>query len=289
MMNTIANAIYCLVLGSFTMICSSCDNQSRTPQAEVIILDLKSGDGISESIDLICEPTNWTQARFDSINTAINTLASAGGLNRKINADKKLWAKLFTSSASCLERKVDSIFRLPVYSDYAQMQKDLNYLQRYLHLYQKVGIDIDSVNPSLQKVSKLFAEYDERLKRSRYIFSQQPKFLEAYRQSYDETARMIKEDSQPHAYWSNYFSHNQEIVEGVNAFPKRLSDSRYAYYSKLEKLIEEEALNENFSKEKLESVEDEFYNMAKDYNNNAINKLKSFRESYTPKTETISE
>lgn len=284
-MNKMLNLICCSMFATTCILCESCVEKSGPSKDDVVILDLKSGDGIRRSIDIISVSSAWTQARFDSINTAINTLASAGALNRNINEDKKHLANLFTSSASCLERKADSIFRLPVYTGYAQMKNDLSFLKKFFAIYLNAGVNIDSINPSLVKVTDLFAEYDKRLKLSKYTFGQEAKYLVAYSQDYTNTEKSIKENGTPNEYWNNYFSHNTEIVSGVNAFPSRLSQSRYDYYSALEIIIEKKAIEENFSKEELESVEDRFYAMAKDYNQSAISKLKTFRENYTPRTD----
>ena len=75
----------------------------------------------------------------------------------------------------------------------------------------------------------------------------------------------------------------------MNAFPSRLSKSRSDYYAALEILVENKAIEENFSKKELEAVEITFYNMAKEYNQEAINKLGKFRETYTPKPEETTE
>lgn len=288
-MNKIVKIVCCSMFATMFIVFESCNDKPRTSGPGVVVLDLKSGDGIRRSIDIISVPSVWTQARFDSINTAINTLASAGALNRNINEDKKHLANLFTSSASCLERKVDSIFRLPVYTGYAQMKNDLSFLNKYFAIYLNAGVNIDSINPSLVKVTDLFAEYDKRLKLSKYTFGQNAKYLVAYSQDYTNTEKSIKENGKPNEYWSNYFSHNTEIVSGVNAFPSRLSKSRSDYYAALEILVEKKANEENFSKEELEAVETTFYNMAKGYNQNAIDKLGRFRENYTPKPEEITE
>ena len=263
-----------------TFIFCSCKDKSRTPDSNVIVLDLKSGDGIRKSINIISTSKTWTQERFESINTAINTLASAGAINRNINEDKKHLANLFTSSAYCLERKVDSIFQLSVYTDYAQMKEDLKFLQSYLPIYLDAGVNIDSTNTSLEKVADLFAEYDHRLELSRYTFAQKAVYLRAYNQNYTNTEKAIKDDSK--GYWSKYFSNNKELVDALNDFPRRLSESRYNYYNKLEALIESKALKDNFSKQELENAEERFYYMAENYNQKAISKLETFRENYTP-------
>lgn len=292
-MNKTIKIVYCSLLASLFIICESCNDKPRTTGPGVVILDLKSGDGIRRSIDIISVPSVWTQARFDSINTAINTLASAGALNRNINEDKKHLANLFTSSASCLERKVDSIFRQPVYTGYAQMKNDLSFLNKYFAIYLNAGVNIDSINPSLVKVTDLFAEYDDRLKKSQRQFDIKAVYLKAYPYSeksdyYKNAVDKIKSDK-PKAYWTTYFSHNTEIVNGVNAFPSRLSRSRSDYYAALEILVENKAIEENFSKEELEAVEKSFYNMATGYNQKAIDKLGKFRENYTPKPEETTE
>lgn len=283
-MNKTLGALFCLVLATFISSCGE-NKPPRTSYKPAIVLDLKSGEGIRKSIVLTCNPQNWTQARFDSINTAINTLASAGRLNRNINEDKKHLANLFTSSAVCLEQKVDSIFKLSVYKEYPQMKKDLVYLKKYLPIYIKAAVRIDSVNPSIAKIEELFFEYEKRLRLSRNTFQQKAQFLVPYSQNYTQIENIIKENNKPKEYWSKYFCHNKEIVEGVNAFPSRLSKSRKDYYANLEELVEKIAIDENYSKEKLESVEDDFYRMAKDYNQNAISKLRMFREGYTPKSD----
>ena len=292
-MNNIVKIVCCSIFATAFVLCESCKNESRAPKPGGITLDLKSGEGIRKSIYLISVPVNWTQARFDSINLAISSLASSGEIDQDEDEDKEFLADLFTSSALCLENKVDSVFRQPVYSGYGQMKSDLIFLQKYLPKFLKIGVVIEPKNPSLEKVAELFAEYDDRLKKSQRQFDIKAVYLNAYPYSeksdyYKNAVDKIKSDK-PKAYWTTYFSHNKEIVNGVNAFPSRLSKSRSDYYAALEILVENKAIEENFSKEELEAVEKSFYNMATGYNQKAIDKLGKFRENYTPKPEETTE
>lgn len=266
----------CCILAMSIIMFESCVHSSRTQSSDAIILDLKSGDGIKRSIEQICKPQLWTQNRFDSINTAINTLASAGVLNRNINEDKKHLANLFTSSAYCLERKVDSVFQLPVYSGYDKMKDDLAFLKKYLTIYLNAGVVIDDINPSLSKVEDIFDEYDTRLKKSKYYFSQKVVFLKDYSMSYKETEREIKNNEKD--YWNKYFSKNKEIVNNVNAFPNRLKASRKEYYKALEDTIESVTIKKHYTLEDFLKVQTEFVKMAEDYNQDAIKKLEAFRQ-----------
>ena len=292
-MNNIVKIVYCSMFATMFVLCESCKDESRAPEPSGITLDLKSGEGIRKSINLISTPLNWTQARFDSINLAISSLASSGEIDQDEDEDKEFLADLFTSSALCLEHKVDSIFRLPVYNGYGQMKSDLVFLQEYLPKFLKIGVAIEPNNPSLVKVTDLFAEYDDRLKKSKRQFDIKAVYLNAYPYSekhdyYKNAVKKITSDK-PKAYWTTYFKHNTEIVSGVNAFPSRLSKSRSDYYAALEILVENKAIKENFSKEELEAVERTFYNMADGYNKEAIKKLEKFREDYTPRPEETTE
>lgn len=52
------------------------------------------------------------------------------------------------------------------------MKNDLRFLNKYFAIYLNAGVNIDSINPSLVKVTDLFAEYEKRLKLSKYTFGQ---------------------------------------------------------------------------------------------------------------------
>lgn len=291
-MNKILKLLCCPIFVTMLVLCGACKDESRAPKPGGLTLDLNSREGIRKAIRLISTPENWTQARFDTINLAISSLAYSGEIDQDMDEDKEFLADLFSSSALCLEHKVDSVFRQPVYNGYDQMKSDLIFLQQYLPKFLEIGVIIEPKNPSLEKVAELFAEYDDRLKKSKSSFWVGAVYLKAYPYSeksnyYKNAVDKIKSD-EPKAYWTTYFSHNKEIVTGLNAFPSRLSSARTTYYDKLEEKIEKIANEENFSKEELEAVETTFYNMATGYNQNAIKKLGKFREEYKPiQEETI--
>lgn len=244
---------------------SSCGKPSPSVKADkAIILELNSGEGISKSIALITDDLNaWNQMRFDSINSAINSLAAADLLNKNINQDKKLWGELFTASAACLERKVDNIFKRSVYSGYSQMNQDLKFLQRFHKLYLEVGVDIDEENKQLDHVADIFAHYNQVLQLSRSLFGQKAVYqvgqpLKKYMIESGATKKKIENDK----YYGLYFKHNKEIVGGVEDFPNRIVTARKNYYKNLAKKIQEVGTKDSLSYAVLSGVQTEFYNLA---------------------------
>lgn len=272
------------LLGASVIVClafASCKNNANVQRMESLQLDLKSGDGIIKSIEAItANPSNWTQARFDSINIAINSLASANLLNTNINEHLSHLGNLFTSSAACLEHRVDSVFRLSEYRGYTQMQSDLAFLKSYNQIFCDAGVSIDEENTSLAKVSDIFFQYEKVKSLSNSQFRKTAHFLEGYNLSYERA----QSDIENNRYYGTYFSHNSEIQRSIKDFPARVKRSKENYMSDLEKLIEEEAIEKKFSFDQLSETQSEFYKMAKGINQEAINKLDAFVTNYVDPT-----
>lgn len=277
------------LLGTSVIVCltfASCKNNANVQRMESLQLDLKSGEGIIKSIEAItANPSNWTQERFDSINIAINSLASANLLNTNINEHLSHLGNLFTSSAACLEHQVDSIFRLSEYRGYSQMQSDLAFLKSYNQIFCDAGVSIDEDNASLAKVSDIFSQYEKVKSLSNSQFRKKAHFLEDYKLSYEGTKSSIENNR----YYNIYFSHNSDILRGIKDFPARVKQSKEIYMSDLEKEIEEEAIEKKFSFDQLSETQSEFYKMAKGVNQKAIDKLDDFVINYVDPTKDTQE
>lgn len=269
-----------IVLGALMCLWACTNSQTKVNRA--ITLDLQSGEGIINSIRLITEaPENWSQERFDSVHTAIISLAAAGALDQNINEDKSHMANLFTASAALLQYEADSVFRLSSYNGYSQMCKDLKFLKEKHGRWFEAGIDIEKKNPSLDFVSDLFAEYEKVLKNSKRTFSKTPIMLadyklEPYNLNYTTTENSIKNNK----YYTKYFSKNTAITNGIKEFPSRLSASKKKYMDELETMIEQTAVSDSLSLMQLLTIQGEFNTMARGASQEAIDALVKFVTNY---------
>lgn len=255
---------------------------ARTNVNRAITLDLESGQGILNSINLItAKPQNWNQARFDSVHVAIISLATCGELDRNIDEDKSHMAHLFTASAALLQYKADSVFKMSSYGEYQQMCKDLKFLKAKHKDWLNAGISVESQNVSLNFVSDLFKQYESVLSMSKSSFAKSPKILDnhklqAYNMSYEPTKNKIEGNK----YYSKYFSNNTAIIKGVSEFPSRLAASKKRYMDELETMIEKAAVTDSLSLLQLLTIQSDFNTMAKDASTDAVNALSMFVENY---------
>lgn len=300
-MKKITQLLLCSITFAALCLLNSCNSDRRVASVDPpVVLKLESAEGIEKSIRLICNSKVWNQQYYDSIDWAITSLTAANMLDSRINQDKNLKGLLFASSAVCLEEKVDSVFRTPVYNGYEQMKKDLNFLLAAQKNYIENAVNIDSINKSLSWVSKMFKEYDNRLYYSRKSFGQKVEYsskLEDYSYNYfngekQKYERIIKDNKDN--LWNTYFRNNTEINNGLKAFSVRLEKCRVGYYVKLEEAIEIR-FNEAFKNEDERKVftPDTLYDKQQQYNKitksikekdaiaNSRTRLNEYRNKYT--------
>lgn len=271
---------YIFIIGVICCICS-CTN-SRTKVNRAITLDLKSGQGILNSINLItATPQNWNQVRFDSVHVAIVSLATCGELDKNIDEDKSHMAHLLTASSALLQYKADSVFKMSSYGEYQQMCKDLKFLQAKHKDWLNAGISVETKNTSLDFVSDLFKQYESVLKLSKSSFAKSPKILDNYElQAYNLSYEPTKNKIEGNKYYTKYFSNNTAIVNGVSEFPSRLTASKNKYINELETMIEQTAVSDSLSLLQLLTIQSKFNTMAKGASADAINALSMFVENY---------
>lgn len=256
----------------------SCNGKASRKLVEEPLIDtIKSGEGINVIIDYIIEDySHWSQGKFDSIANKISSLAAAGDLDKRSLEDKSLKERLFDSSSALLRRQVDSIFQLSTYTGYHQMKNDLRFLQERNKMYYEAGLNIDQESQALSEVVDIFENYDNVLQLSKSQFRQRVVYFKNYALGYSDTQRKIEGNK----YYSKYFNHNAEITRNVRDFPNRVRQAQYDYLSVLEDSIEQRALREEFSYERLLNDQSRFYEFANGVNQSAIDELEEFVKLY---------
>lgn len=263
---------------------SSCNTKNDVKVQDVIRLDLHSSEGVQSSIETITSGDNWTQARYDSINEAIARLASAGAIDKDMYQDEKLIKTLFTSSAVCLEKRVDTEFRRKCdkYRGVSQMNSDLMFLKKYHKLYLDNTINLDENNISLTKVEDILEQYDIVLTSSRYVYtkySQQPDEIVLFKEfplNWEITRDRIKNNK----YYNVYFSNNKEITSGLSQLEGRWNNARRQYYMDMEALIEKKIVADSLSYDETLDMQSQFHRLAKSINQEATDKLDKFIDNY---------
>ena len=265
-----------------SIVMTSCNQNQKVIVTSPVIDTIQSGEGISRAIDYLTEkPSNWSQTMFDSIANKISSLAAAGDLDRNILEDKSLKERLFDSSASLLKWKVDSVFRLATYSGYAQMRKDLKFLQNRNKLFYEAGLRIEQTNQFLNTVEDIFDNYDKVLSLSKSQFYQRVTYLKNYSLDYSSTKRNIEENR----YYKTYFCHNAEIMRNIKEFPERVKSARFRYLTVLEDTIEAVVVRNGYTYKQLLDDQSKFYNYANGVNQKAIDELNLFVNNYVDPNE----
>lgn len=269
--------VVAVFLGS-TFFMTSCNSGSSGRLIKEPWVDtIKSGEGVSLLIDyIVYDYSHWSQDKFDSIADKISSLAAAGDLDKNILEDKSLKERLFDSSTALLKRQVDSVFKLSTYVGYCQMKDDLRFLQERNRRYYEAGLNINEKNQALAEIADIFENYEKVLNLSRNSFRQRAVYLRNYSLSYAYTKERIEENK----YYSKYFCHNSEITGNVREFPNRVRQAKYDYLSALEDSIEQRALREGFTYERLVDDQSRFYEFAEGVNQAAIDTLKKFVDQY---------
>lgn len=263
------------------LLLSSCGNGSSNSVDSTtitikppVLQTIKDGDELADAIEEITSNTNfWTQERYDTLSTKINSLCS-NGVIESAEAPRE---NLYVLSVSCLVNRVDEEFKKPRYVNYSQLKSDLAFLKiENAFLYDR-GVTGEKSDSRLEKVEDIFNNYDDVLRLSKSTFFQQPVFMRAYNMDYQPTKSTIESNT----YYSTYFSKNSEITGGVKEFPSRLTTSKKNYYTGLERIIEEKIANEKMSETECYQVVADFQKLTKNNNQEAaFEKLNKFVTEY---------
>lgn len=269
--------VVAVFLGS-TFFMTSCNSGSSGRLIKEPWVDtIKSGEGVSLLIDyIVYDYSRWSQDKFDSIADKISSLAAAGELDKNILEDKSLKERLFDSSTALLKRQVDSVFKLSTYVGYRQMKDDLRFLQERNRRYYDAGLNINEKNQALAEIADIFENYEKVFNMSKNRFRQRVVYLKNYSLDYAYT----KEQIEGNKYYSKYFCHNAEIIGNVREFPNRVRQAKQDYLTNLEDTIEQRALREGFTYERLLDDQSRFYEFAEGVNQTAIDELKKFVDQY---------
>lgn len=239
-----------------------------------VLETITDGDELADAIEEITSNTNfWTQERYDTLSTKINSLCS-NGVIESAEAPRE---NLYVLSVSCLVNRVDEEFKKPRYVNYSQLKSDLAFLKIENSFLYDRGVTGEKSDSRLEKVEDIFNNYDDVLSLSKSTFVQQPVFMQAYNMDYQPTKSTIESNT----YYTTYFSNNSEIIGGVKEFPSRLSTSKKKYYTGLERIIEEKIANEKMSETECYQVVADFQKLTKNNNQEAaFEKLNKFVTEY---------
>lgn len=260
---------------------SSCGNgssgstDSTTITIEPPVLKaITDGDDLADAIEDITSNTIfWTQERYDTLRTKINSLCAAG----VIESAEAPTESLYVLSVSCLINRVDVEFKQPRYPNYSQLKSDLVFLKKDNAFLYDMGVTSDKSDSRLEQVEDIFNNYEDVLRLSKSTFRQTPVFMRAYSGDYHPTKSKIESNK----YYSTYFSNNSEIMGGVKEFPSRLATSKKNYYAGLEILIEKKILEEKMSEIECYQVVADFQKLTNNNNQEAaFDKLNKFVTYY---------
>lgn len=264
----------CLVLSS----CGS-KNKGDIIIKSPVLEKISTGDALIEAIETVTSNQNlWTQSRYDTLSTKVNSLYAARIIE---SADAPL-ENLFVNSVACLYSRVDKEFKQPQYTNYAQLKSDLNFLESQNNFLYEKGVVGSLLDDKLAKIEDIFSNYENVKSLSESSFGQPPVFMRAYSVEYEPVKKLIVSNK----YYSDYFSKNTKIVNSVKEFPSRCSASRKNYYASLEKVIEKKIRNERMNSSDCYQIVAEFQNMAQDYNKSAYDALKDFVDDYIKSLES---
>lgn len=239
-----------------------------------VIEAITDGEALADAIENITSNTKlWTQERYDTLRTKINSLYAAG----IIESAEAPVENLYVLSVSCLNNRVDEEFKKPQYSNYHQLKSDLAFLKKDNAFLYDMGVTGDKSDPRLEKVEDIFSNYEDVLRLSKSTFGQNPVIMRAYNGDYIPIKNRIVSNK----YYTPYFSKNSEITGGVKEFPSRLSTSKKNYYTGLEKLIEKKIVEEKMSETECYLIVADFHKLTKKDDQEAtFEKLNIFVNDY---------
>lgn len=239
-----------------------------------VIEAITDGEALADAIENITSNTKlWTQERYDTLRTKINSLYAAG----IIESAESPVENLYVLSVSCLNNRVDEEFKKPQYSNYHQLKSDLAFLKKDNAFLYDMGVTGDKSDPRLEKVEDIFSNYEDVLRLSKSTFGQNPVIMRAYNGDYIPIKNRIVSNK----YYTPYFSKNSEITGGVKEFPSRLSTSKKNYYTGLEKLIEKKIVEEKMSETECYLIVADFHKLTKkDDQETTFEKLNIFVNDY---------
>ncbi len=239
-----------------------------------VIEAITDGEALADAIENITSNTKlWTQERYDTLRTKINSLYAAG----VIESAEAPVENLYVLSVSCLNNRVDEEFKKPQYSNYHQLKSDLAFLKKDNAFLYDMGVTGGKSDPRLEKVEDIFSNYEDVLRLSKSTFGQNPVIMRAYNGDYIPIKNRIVSNK----YYTPYFSKNSEITGGVKEFPSRLSTSKKNYYTGLEKLIEKKIVEEMMSETECYLIVADFHKLTKkDDQETTFEKLNIFVNDY---------
>lgn len=269
----------------FLLIFSSCGGGEKKKGTEIdikppVLAQVTDGDELTEAIEIITANTSfWTQERYDTLRTKINSLYAAG----IIESAEAPVENLYILSVSCLNNRVDEEFKKSRYDNYAQLKSDLGFLKEDNSFLYDHGVIGEKPDPNLEKVEDIFDNYEAVLRLSKSTFRQNPVFMRAYSGNYTP----IKNEIESNKYYKTYFSNNSEITGGVKEFPSRLSAAKKDYYDGMERIIERRIVEGKMSETDCYKIVADFQKLTKNDNQEiAFKKLQNFVENYIEQLNT---
>lgn len=256
---------------------TNCGNTNKDNGSIIVkppkLQEIHDGSALNDAIESITSsPALWTQQRYDTIRTKINSLYAA----RVIESAEAPSETLYLLSVSCLYDRVDKEFRKPQYLELETLKDDLRFLNKENQFLYSQGVMDYRVDPKLAKIEDIFNNYEHVLSLSKSNFVQTPMFLRAYTGDYSK----VKEQIEGNKYYPEYFSKNSVITGGVKEFPTRLTSARKNYYSDLEKIIEKRIEYNNLSSIECYKILGDFQKMAENSNKVAFDTLSAFVTKY---------
>lgn len=266
--------IHLIAILAISLLASCGKNGNDGFNKSIVLGDIKDGDQLIDAIDSITSNTNlWTQERYDTLRTKINSLYAA----QVIESDATMLEYLYVQSVGCLKNRVDEEFKKPRYTNYPQLKSDLAFLKKDNDILYDEGVTKANPDPRLEKVQDIFTNYENVLNMSKYTFAQKAKIMQPYSGDYTSTKRAIENN----VYYDEYFSKNSDITNGVKEFPSRLAASKSKYYNDLEELVEEEIVEQKMTKIECLKMFSEFEKKAKGQcPDSTITKLRNFVSNY---------
>ena len=271
-----------VIIAILMAICFGCKNSNKGSASITVVppklQEIRDGSALNDAIESVTSNSNlWTQERYDTLRTKINSLYAA----RAIESAETPTEALYSLSVGCLDKRVDSEFKKPQYTQYHKLRSDLNFLKKENQFLYEQGAIGYKADPTLEKIEDIFDNYERVLSLSKSSFIQSPVFLKPFTGDYSSVKSQIENNK----YYQNYFSKNSEIIRGVNDFPSRLSSARKNYYTGLEKEIENRIENNKLSSIECYKIVGDFQKMAESYNKSAFDKLNGFVTDYIKRLE----
>lgn len=264
-----------------TAILVGCGGGIKPKRISVITFSFDDYEGISNSIDMICESVEWSDSLFIVAVNGIDGAASNSIIDKDLFQDRDLKEKLMNKSCSRLLANVDSTMKCSVYNNLKRRESEYTFLKEQIEIFINYGVKLQPDNENLNICRDMLDNYYRVDKLAGSTCYKKEVYLEPYSFDVSYIRRLITQNK----YYSSHFKNNNSIINRMNGLEARSSEQAKSYMVRLEPLVESNALRDSLSLSELLQIQRQFNTMADNVKEQTSKaKLSAFVNDYVDPT-----